>query len=177
MIDTIEIKRVYPDDIDELQNISRNTFTETFSTEDNGENMAKYVAECFSLEKLTAELNNKDSTFYFAMLDQKAIGYLKLNTGNAQTELNDVNALEIERIYVSQEYLGKKVGQVLYEKAIEISHKLGMQYVWLGVWEENPRAITFYAKNGFIAFDTHIFRFGNEEQTDIMMKKMLRAEG
>ena len=46
-------------------------------------------------------------------------------------------------------------------------------YVWLGVWEENPRAIRFYEKNGFVAFDKHIFRLGDDEQTDIMMKKKL----
>jgi len=64
------------------------------------------------------------------------------------------------------------VGQRLYEEAMWLAKELGMRYVWLGVWEENPRAIRFYAKNGFVAFDKHIFRLGDDEQTDILMKKM-----
>ena len=49
-------------------------------------------------------------------------------------------------------------------------------YVWLGVWEENPRAISFYKKNGFEEFDKHIFKLGNDEQTDIMMKLKLNND-
>ena len=35
------------------------------------------------------------------------------------------------------------------------------------------RAIRFYEKNGFIPFDKHVFKLGNENQTDIMMKRDL----
>jgi RimJ/RimL family protein N-acetyltransferase len=87
----------------------------------------------------------------------------------------DVNAVEIERIYVLQAYHGKKVGQLLYEKAMEVSVEVNAGYVWLGVWEENQRAISFYKKNGFIEFDKHIFKLGDDEQTDVMMKKKLEA--
>lgn len=135
--------------------------------------MKTYLAEKFSSEKLTSELNNKDSEFYFATLENNVIGYLKVNFGNSQTELKDNKALEIERIYVSKEFHGKKVGQLLYDKSIEIARQKNTEYVWLGVWEENLRALSFYRKNGFVEFDKHIFKLGNDEQTDIMMKLKL----
>jgi len=47
-------------------------------------------------------------------------------------------------------------------------------YIWLGVREENPRAIRFYQKNSFVEFDKHIFTLSDDEQTDIMMKKLLK---
>ena len=84
--------------------------------------------------------------------------------------MKDNKALEIERIYVAKAFHGKKVGQILYEKAIHIAKQMNVAYVWLGVWEENPRAIHFYKKNGFVEFDKHIFRLGDDEQTDLMMK-------
>lgn len=135
--------------------------------------MKKYLDEDFSLEKLTAEINNKNSEFYFAILDNNAMGYLKINFGPSQTELKDDKALEIERIYVLKEFHGKNIGQLLYDKAIQISRQKKADYIWLGVWEENPRAINFYKKNGFMEFDRHIFKLGNDEQTDIMMKLKL----
>ena len=101
------------------------------------------------------------------------MGYLKLNFGDSQTELKDQKALEIERIYVLKEFHGKKVGQLLFEKALKIAEEKKVDYVWLGVWEENLRAINFYKKNGFEEFDKHIFKLGNDEQTDIMMKLKL----
>ena len=161
-------------DIEKLQKIGRQTFFETFSESNSEENMQKYLDEGFSTEKLTTELNDTNSEFYFAFLDEEVIGYLKLNFGESQTELKDNKALEIERIYVSKEFHGKSVGQLLYDKAIEVAKQKNADYVWLGVWEDNPRAISFYKKNGFVEFDKHIFKLGNDEQIDIMMKLNLK---
>ena len=107
------------------------------------------------------------------MQDNNIIGYLKLNIGQSQTEIKNDNALEIERIYVLKEFHGQNIGQQLFEKALERAHAQKVDFIWLGVWEENKRAIQFYTKNGFIAFDKHIFKLGDEEQSDIMMKLKL----
>jgi ribosomal protein S18 acetylase RimI-like enzyme len=88
--------------------------------------------------------------------------------------LKDERAMEIERIYVLKDFHGKNVGQLLYQKAIDIALVKKADYVWLGVWEENPRAINFYKKNGFVEFDKHIFVLGDDEQTDIMMRLKLK---
>jgi ribosomal protein S18 acetylase RimI-like enzyme len=166
----IVIKNVTIHELDQLQKIGKTTFSETFAPHNTEANMKKYLDEGFSLEKLSTELNDPNTDFYFAMIGEKAIGYLKLNFGASQTELKDDKALEIERIYVLEEFHGKKIGQLLYEKAIEIAKTSDVAYVWLGVWEKNLRAINFYKKNGFVEFDTHVFKLGDEEQTDFMMK-------
>ena len=164
------IRAINLNDLKALQSISKQTFTETFASSNTKENMDKYLEEALSLEKLTEELSNPNSFFYFIEDNHNPIGYLKLNMGASQTELNDNSALEIERIYVTQAYQGKKVGQQLYEKAIQVAKEKGVEYIWLGVWEENHKAIQFYTKNGFTPFDKHIFILGDESQTDIMMK-------
>jgi len=172
-MENIEIKRVTIRDIDRLQQIGRQTFHETFAPHNSEENLQKYLEERFSVEKLTSELNNADSEFYFATSGDQVIGYLKVNSGQAQTELQDESALEIERIYVLRDFYGKKVGQRLLDRAIRIAEEKQARYVWLGVWENNTRALGFYKKNGFAGFDTHIFRVGDDAQTDILMKRML----
>lgn len=169
----IIIKRIDAHDVVPLQNIAKQTFFDTFSPHNTAENMEKYMKEGFTVEKLNRELQNENSEFYFALLENEVIGYLKINTGDAQTELKNSNGLEIERIYVSKDFHGKKVGQILYDKALQIANDKKVEYVWLGVWEENHRAVQFYKKNGFKEFDQHIFRFGDEDQTDLMMKKEL----
>lgn len=172
-MDKIEIKKVTLSDINALQLIGRQTFSETFADKNTEGNMKKYLDENFSYDQLKLELNIPDSEFYFASIHDKVIGYLKLNLGQAQTELKDLKALEIERIYVLKEFHGKKVGQVLYNTALQTATRSKVDYLWLGVWEKNFRAISFYKKNGFVEFDHHIFRLGDEEQTDIMMKLKL----
>jgi len=160
-------------DLKKLQKIARQTFYEAFADENTEEDMQKYLDESFNDEKLLEELINPDSVFYLASLNNNVIGYIKLNYGQAQTDLKDNKSLEIERIYVLREYHGKKVAQILYNKALKIAQQANMDYLWLGVWEKNPRAINFYKKNGFIEFDKHLFVLGNDVQTDIMMKLLL----
>ena len=135
--------------------------------------MNKYLYQQLSLEQLTTELQDPNAEFYFAMIDHKAVGYLKINFGPSQTELKDDKAVEIERIYVLKEYLGKNVGQALYNKAIQVAQQKGAEYIWLGVWEKNARAIAFYKKNGFVEFNKHTFTLGTDKQTDLMMKRVL----
>ncbi|WP_288376079.1 GNAT family N-acetyltransferase [Chryseobacterium culicis] len=160
-------------DLEILQNIGIQTFTETFAEDNTEEAMKQYLEESFNTEKIKSELTNPDSIFYIAWEEDNPVGYLKVNSGKAQTELQDETSLEIERIYVKKSHHGKKVGQLLYDQALETAKQLGKSYLWLGVWEENLRALQFYRKNGFVEFDKHIFRLGEEEQTDLMMKKML----
>jgi len=172
-MENIEIVRVGAGDIDQLQDISRRTFLEAFSAVNSEENMRQYLDQSFSVAKLGEELRHPQSQFYFAIVDGQIVAYLKINTGQAQTELKDKHTLEIERIYVLQAYHGKKVAQQLYDLAIDMARAYQAEFVWLGVWEENARAISFYTKNGFSPFDKHSFWLGDDEQTDLMMKKML----
>lgn len=169
-MEKIEIRRVTSGDITALINICRNTFAETFSEFNTKENLAKYLDYRFSVEKLTGELNNDDSEFYFAVTGNQLIGYLKINTRKAQTESHDIRALEIERIYVLKEFQGKGVGRILYDKALEIALERRAGYIWLGVWENNKKALNFYRKIGFRQFDSHIFELGDSRQTDYLMK-------
>lgn len=169
-MENIQIVAVSPKEVIQLQHISKETFSQTFAEINTEENMNKYLNESFSVEQLESELGNKHSHFYFAKLDDQIIAYMKLNTGKAQKEDLGEKSLEIERIYVLKDFLGKKVGQVLYNKAIEVAQNKTMDFVWLGVWEKNSRAIAFYTKNGFIQFDQHDFMLGDDRQIDLLMK-------
>lgn len=169
-METISIVPVSLNDVEKLQAISRVTFLQTFAAHNNEADMDTYLNSSFSIDKLRNQINNTKSEFYFAQDGEMIVGYLKINTGDAQTEQKCINAFEIERIYVDSAYLGKKIGQLLFNKAIDLATEKKAAYVWLGVWEENHRALAFYKKNGFVPFDKHIFKLGNDEQTDIMMK-------
>lgn len=176
-MEPITLRQATPADVSLLQYIGRQTFFETFAASNSEENMRAYLKEGFAAEKLTAELQEPHSAFYFAEQAGRVIGYLKVNTGPAQTEQHAPNALEVERIYVLQEFHGQRVGQMLYEQALRLATQARAECLWLGVWEENPRAIRFYEKNGFVAFDKHVFKLGEDEQTDIMMKLPLPNNG
>jgi ribosomal protein S18 acetylase RimI-like enzyme len=169
----IQIQKASQEDVKTLVAIGKETFFEAFAESNTEADMKQYLEENFNEDKMRAELDDPGSGFYIAWEGENPIGYLKVNHGHAQTELQGENSLEIERIYVKSAYHGKKAGQLLYEKALEIARVQKKSFIWLGVWEENLKAIRFYVKNGFFAFDKHIFKMGKDEQTDIMMRKDL----
>lgn len=160
-------------DLETLKQIGRQTFFESFSADNTEKDMQEYLDKNFSIEKLTKELNNPNSSFYLAISDNQTIGYLKINTGNAQTELKNLQAFEIERIYVSMQFQGKQIGKLLFDKALQLAKEIHAPYLWLGVWEKNTKAIQFYRKNGLVEFDKHIFKLGADEQIDLLMKMEL----
>lgn len=169
----MQIRKLNLSDIENLQTMSIQTFRETFEELNSEEDMQQYIVENLNAEKLKCEIANPDSEFFFAENESEILGYLKLNFKESQTEKLDEHYFEIERIYVLKAFLGQKIGQFLLNKAIEIGREKKLEYVWLGVWEENHRAIRFYEKNGFSVFGKHDFILGDDVQTDLLMKVKL----
>lgn len=163
-------------DVERLRKISIKTYKQAFDSTNTEENMLDYISKSFSIEQLTKEIENRYSEFFFAEIDEEIIGYLKLNFGMAQNEFQNDDSLEVERIYVDETFHGKRIGQLLFDHAINRAKEKNVQYVWLGVWEHNPKAIRFYEKNGLEVFDQHPFAMGDEVQTDLLMKLEFKAD-
>jgi ribosomal protein S18 acetylase RimI-like enzyme len=172
-MNNLEFKKVEFIDLEKLQKLSVKTFSDTFSSSNSAENLQIYIKENMSLQNLEREFKNKDSEFYFAVLNEENVGYLKLNFKSAQTEKFDEDATEIHRIYVLKDFQGKKIGDFFLKNTLQIANKKKSNFIWLGVWEKNYKAIGFYEKQGFRNFEKHNFKLGNDSQTDLIMKLVL----
>lgn len=173
-MNALKIVSVTEKDLNALSDICIQTFSETYRHLNTEANFKKYIQTNFSKAQLLKELKDKNSFIYFIKEQNKNIGYLKLNINEAQCENLGNNAIEIERIYTLKEHFGKGAGKMMIDFTIEKGKELNKEFVWLGVWENNTRALTFYEKHGFIKFDTHIFTLGNDEQKDYLYKLDLR---
>ena len=157
----------------DLALLSRQTFTEAFAAVNEEKYMSAYMDVAYAPEQLSRELANPHSRFFFACEGEHPVGYLKINFGEAQSDIRDPEAMEIERIYVLKAFQGKGVGQLLMDLAMTEAAIAGVRYVWLGVWEYNPLAQRFYRRNGFEVFGEHVFWLGEDKQTDILMRRDL----
>ncbi|MFY3790163.1 GNAT family N-acetyltransferase [Ureibacillus sp. MALMAid1270] len=169
----VTIKKCNHEDLKTLQEISIETFYETFKDQNTAENMNAYLENAFQLEKLESELSIPFSQFFFVCVEDEVAGYLKVNTDEAQSEKEGNDSLEVERIYVRKKFQKHGLGKVLLNKAIEIAVEQSKRKVWLGVWEKNENAIAFYEKMGFIKTGSHSFQMGDEEQLDWIMTRAL----
>ncbi|MFS4492826.1 GNAT family N-acetyltransferase [Maribacter sp. 2308TA10-17] len=156
--------------LDQLIEISKTTFVNAFEKDNNPEDFETYIDAAFDKSTIKEQLVNPNSSFYFAIKDEALAGYFKLNAGDAQTDIKSEEAIELERIYVLQEFQGKQIGKMMLQKAIEIAGEKHKRYIWLGVWEENTDAIRFYQRHNFTKFATHPYFIGKDKQTDWLMR-------
>lgn len=170
---TINIKKCTLEDSRKLQEISYETFNETFKHHNSLENMNVYLERAFNLKQLEKELSNISAQFFFVYFNNEVAGYLKVNTNDAQSEEMGDESLEIERIYIKNKFQKHGLGKYLLNKAIEIAMERNKKKIWLGVWGKNENAIAFYKKMGFIQTGAHSFYMGDEEQIDFIMTKTL----
>ncbi|HWL23961.1 MAG TPA: GNAT family N-acetyltransferase [Ureibacillus sp.] len=170
---TITIKKCTLEDLQVLQEISYETFNETFKDQNSPENMKTYLERAFNSKQLEKELKNSSSQFYFVYFHGEVAGYLKVNMNDAQSEDMGEDSLEIERIYLKKQFQKHGLGKYLFNQAVEVAIEHNAKKVWLGVWEKNENAIAFYEKMGFIQTGTHSFYMGDEEQNDFIMTKTI----
>ena len=106
-------------------------------------------------------------------MDGTLVGYIKINEASAQTDIQDEDALELERIYVSKEVRDSGLGSYLMEQTVAMAKQKGKTYIWLGVWEKNQKAISFYQKHGYYKIGTHEFVIGDDVQMDYILRRDL----
>lgn len=177
------IKKCTLSQVQVLQDLAIKTYHETFAASNSDTLLNQYYKQALNIETLSAQLINQHSEFYFIFsvqneAEEKQIaGFLKLNVSDAQTDILDPVALEVEKIYILREHLGQGLGKQLMEFAIKRANQQHKQYLWLGVWENNFPALAFYKKMGFEQFGKHDFDMGGDIQTDLLLKKVLNISG
>ena len=169
----ISVRTCNQKDIETLVSLGIKTFRDTFDEFNTPQNMLLYINKTFSKKNIEQEMKVPGTVFFLAFDGRKAAGYAKVRSSEKPAGLNHDPVLEIERLYAHNDYIGKRVGHILLQTCLAFAKKKGCRTLWLGVWEKNARAISFYEKNGFVRFGEHPFMLGHDEQTDWLMEKML----
>jgi diamine N-acetyltransferase len=154
-----------------LAEIGAKTFYETFAADNTPEDMAAYLAESFRVDKLAVELADPAGCFLIAEAGSATAGYAKLQNGQPPDCVSGYPTIELVRLYVLQAWLGHGVGAALMRACLDEAARLGCETIWLGVWEHNARARAFYRKWGFEQVGSHVFKLGDDLQTDLLMQR------
>lgn len=166
----LQIRKAVPEDTEILTAISRKTFFETFAPTNDLANLQACIDAHFTIERQRAELLAPDSQIFLAMDGANPAAYLHLKENSTAVCVRNKPTMELKRLYVDQPWHGKGVAHQLMELAKKIAREKACRSIWLGVWEENHRALRFYQKHGFQKVGTHVFMMGPEAQTDDIME-------
>lgn len=93
-----------------------------------------------------------------------------MNQHQAQTDMKSDDGMELERIYILDEFQSRGYGKWILDKLIQLGLQAYKSFLWLGVWEKNEKAIRFYQRHGFVKFGTHPYYIGKDKQTDWLMR-------
>src|SRR3982751_5023267 len=125
-IENITIREANANDVELLRKLSIVTFSETFAAFNKWEDMQIYIEKYFSHENLCDELERKENIFFLAFCNSEPAGYFKLRTLQEHLHaLENNNAIELERIYVSKKLQGTGLGYKLMQYALEYSRQKG----------------------------------------------------
>lgn len=161
-------------DAEKLSGLAAKTFFETFAHTTTAENMDSYLADAYSPEKQASEIADPDNTVFIAESEQgELVGFTYVGSGETLECVSGPNVLELKRIYVAAAWQGHGVAQSLMNAALNAAAARGAQTIWLGVWENNGRALGFYRKYGFERVGEHTFMVGDDAQTDWVLARTL----
>jgi len=176
----ITIRTAEARDAAALSRLGAATFRDTFEDSNAPDDMARYVAEAFTPEQQAAEIADPSSIVLVAEHltgdgGSELIGYAHLVAGEAPGAVRGPAPMELKRMYVARAWHGQRVAQALMDAGIFAASQRGVETLWLGVWERNPRAVAFYAKYGFARVGEHTFVLGSDAQTDWLFARSLAA--
>ncbi len=161
-------------DINVLQDLSIETFSETFGQQNPPEDLELYLEKAFNAQQLTKEIMDSNTNFYFIFQEALLASYIKLKNASLPEHSFLGKALEVERIYVRKAYQHLGLGKHLLDFASEEAQRTHKEYLWLSVWEHNPTAYGFYKSQGYVECGSRHFHLGTLAQTDLIMKKEIR---
>lgn len=175
---TMQINLAETKDAKSLLDFAKNTFVATYGHLNEPIFFEQYVSTHFTIEIFENELSNKQIEFWIIKENDIIIAYNKLNI-NVLHDAKEIkiptegSMSELERIYVSEAQKGKGLGKILIEKALERATFYKNEWLWLGVWEKNEKALGFYKTMNFEIFGSHYFHMGDDLQNDFLVRKKI----
>jgi ribosomal protein S18 acetylase RimI-like enzyme len=172
-----EIRFAVLGDAAQLAELAERTFRGTFTAQNTAEDMELHCRESYGTAIQAGELAAADRACFVASEGAGLIGFAQLRWGHAPECVAAKFPGEIQRLYVAREWHGLGVAQQLMQACLEELARRGSEVAWLGVWERNPRAISFYRKFGFNEVGAHVFPLGRDPQRDIVMMRAVGLAG
>jgi diamine N-acetyltransferase len=158
----------------ELAELEELTFRSRWTANYKTEDLEFFLADKFSAATIKTELEDPLNKHWVSEENRKLTGFVKVRaeTGDAK-KLSGFLNIELCRLYIIDEKFGTGLGRALMQTALDYAMQKKFDYMWLGVWQENDRALKLYRSLGFEHFDEHEYIVGKQVDHDWLMKKRL----
>ncbi|NEQ53743.1 MAG: GNAT family N-acetyltransferase [Leptolyngbya sp. SIO3F4] len=163
------IRQAQPNDAEAVAHLAEQTFRDTFTLDNNLTDMDLHCTKHFGTEIQRQEILDTNSVTILAEEEKQLIGFAQVRLHSPKECVSADRPSELRRLYVSKEWYGRGIAHKIMSQILSTAAQARADYIWLGVWEHNPRAMAFYRKYGFKVVGEHVFQFGKEQQRDLVM--------
>jgi diamine N-acetyltransferase len=162
------------DDVDALVALTAKSFRQTYQGATDPEDVERHIALNFTRDRIGLELADPEASVLLGCLGDQPIAYALLRKGSAPDCVPGDAPVELVRLYVLRENIGAGFGSALMRACLDEQKRLQCDPIWLGVWDQNARARTFYEKWGFQQVGRYEFLFGGTPYQDLVMVRRKR---
>ncbi|KAK4685882.1 diamine N-acetyltransferase, partial [Tremellales sp. Uapishka_1] len=170
-----QIRPAKPTDAAQISSLISTTWSHFFGYSVSPSDLATYLSTTLSVNQISLDLANPSYNYTVIVPPHSSTiaGVIQLVYDSTEPCLEGRAPIELRRLYVAEEYHGKGIAQLLMEAADAVGREKGCDTIWLGVWENNPRAERFYQKCGYDKRGEHWFMVGESKRRDWVMEKKL----
>ncbi|UOQ90373.1 GNAT family N-acetyltransferase [Agromyces endophyticus] len=176
------IRRAEPADLSALADLAAETFPLACPPHTTPEAVADFVARNFTVAHFEGYLADADRVVLVAERGAEAstrlVGYTMLVGGepgdaDAAAAVTARPAVELSKFYTRADEHGGGIAGPLMAATLDAARASGAAACWLGVNEENARAIRFYEKQGFAKVGRKHFTVGGRIENDWVLAQPL----
>jgi GNAT superfamily N-acetyltransferase len=171
-MDHATLRAARPGDAALLAALGARTFTEIFGHLYPPEDLASFLAQAYSPERLAAYLTDpRAAAWILESAEGEAIGYALV--GACDLPHPEVTAAcgELKRLYVLAAHRGGGRGGRLLEAALSWLEARGRRPIWIGVWSENLGAQKLYGRMGFEKVGEYEFPVGRTRDREFILRR------
>lgn len=154
----ITIQKATPAEAIVIAQIGAKSFVESHGNSAPAADIESYISRTLDLKSVEEELNNPENVFHIIYYKGQAAGFSKIIFNRPHPLTGSAVVTKLERLYLLKEFYDLKLGLRLFEFIVNLSKEENQNGIWLFVWTENQRAVSFYKKNGFEIIGSTDFR-------------------
>jgi ribosomal protein S18 acetylase RimI-like enzyme len=178
-VSEITIRSASSADAESLAELAAETFPLACPPHTTAEAIAAFIAEHFTVGRFEEYLADSGRTLLVAEEPGgRFVGYAMLIAGepgdaDAAAAVDRRPTIELSKFYTRAAAHGTGVAAPLMAATLDAAVAVGAVSAWLGVNEENARAIRFYEKHGFRKVGRKHFTVGGRLEDDWVLERPL----
>lgn len=170
----MRISRATEKDAKEILPVAVSSFLDAHGHSASQKEIEHYMNENFGVAKLETELANPNNIFFVTKKQREVLGYAKISLNTPNPNISEEKTTKLERLYIHKKAYGTGISKALLSHSIDFAKTHQQKIMWLHVWVENKRAISFYQKMGFTTVGHYEFKLSeNHYNPNFVMSKTL----